>query len=133
MTADDIVQDVFLKLWDHHAQVDPQKVKSWLFRTAHNLLINHVKRAKRQEPLNPVQHDQGRLDVHRYELQDILARHLDQLPPVQKSIVLLRDLEGYPYKEIGELMQLSESQVKVYLFRARKKLKEELKGLMELQ
>jgi RNA polymerase sigma-70 factor (ECF subfamily) len=52
------------------------------------------------------------------------------LPPLQKSIVLLRDLEGYSYEEIGEILELSESQVKVYLFRARKKMQKQLKGLV---
>jgi RNA polymerase sigma-70 factor (ECF subfamily) len=54
------------------------------------------------------------------------------LPPIQKSIILLRDLEGYSYEEIGDILQLSSSQVKVYLFRARNKIKKQLKGLTEL-
>jgi RNA polymerase sigma-70 factor (ECF subfamily) len=54
------------------------------------------------------------------------------LPPVQKSVILLRDLEGYSYEEIGKILELSDSQVKVYLFRARNKIKKQLKGLVEL-
>jgi RNA polymerase sigma-70 factor (ECF subfamily) len=44
----------------------------------------------------------------------------------------LRDLEDYSYKEIGDILELSDSQVKVYLFRARKKIKKQLKGMVEL-
>jgi RNA polymerase sigma factor (sigma-70 family) len=133
VVADDIVQDVFLKLWDHRKKVDATKVRAWLFRTAHNHLINHAKREQRQEPMDPQRHDPGQTSSHRYELQDLLERYLALLPPVQKSILLLRDLEGYSYKEIGQMLDLNDSQVKVYLFRARKRMKEELKGILELQ
>ena len=64
-----------------------------------------------------------------YEMKEVIEKCLAQLPPVQKSIILLRDLEGYNYKEIGEILELSEAQVKVYLFRARNKIKKQLKDL----
>ena len=64
----------------------------------------------------------------RFELKELIDKSLDQLPELQKSIILLRDLEGYDYKEIGEILDLSESQVKVYLFRGRQKIKETLKN-----
>jgi len=64
-----------------------------------------------------------------FEMKEIIEKSLSQLPPVQKSIILLRDLEGYNYKEIGEILDLSEAQVKVYLFRARNKIKKQLKDL----
>jgi RNA polymerase sigma-70 factor (ECF subfamily) len=70
--------------------------------------------------------------AHQFETREIIDKCLAILPPVQKSIILLRDLEGYNYKEIGEILTLSESQVKVYLFRARKKLKKHLKDLTVL-
>ncbi|MEM0997297.1 MAG: RNA polymerase sigma factor [Bacteroidota bacterium] len=133
VVADDIVQDVFLKLWDHRKRVDATKVRAWLFRTAHNHLINHAKRESRQEPMDTARHDPGHTAGHRYELQDLLEKYLALLPPIQKSILLLRDLEGYNYKEIGEMLNLSDSQVKVYLYRARQRMKEQLKGILELR
>ncbi len=69
---------------------------------------------------------------NRYELQDLLEVALSTLSTTQKSILLLRDSEGYDYKEIGEILKLNESQVKVYLFRARKKIKKYLKDLTVL-
>jgi RNA polymerase sigma-70 factor (ECF subfamily) len=131
--ADDMVQDVFLKLWQNRNSVDPDKVRAWLFATAHNRLINFTKRESRQEPLAEKHPERGQNDDHRFEWQDLLDHCLDRLPPLQKSILLLRDLEGYNYKEIGEMLELSDSQVKVYLFRARKAMKEQLKGIKELQ
>lgn len=70
--------------------------------------------------------------AEQFETKEVIEKCLAILPPVQKSIILLRDLEGYNYKEIGEILTLSESQVKVYLFRARKKLKKHLKDLTVL-
>ena len=64
------------------------------------------------------------------DLKEILNEALEKLPEIQKSVVLLRDYEGYNYTEIGEITGLKESQVKVYIFRARKFLKEYI-GAME--
>ena len=57
------------------------------------------------------------------DLQELLQLALNQLPQVQKNLIMLRDYEGYNYQEISEITGLSESQVKVYLFRARTALK----------
>ena len=67
-----------------------------------------------------------------FESKQLIDRAVNILPPIQKSIILLRDLEGYSYEEIGSILELSDSQVKVYLFRARNKIKKQLKGLVEL-
>ena len=63
------------------------------------------------------------------DLKEILNEALDRLPEVQKTVVLLGDYEGYNYAEIAEITGLSEAQVKVYIFRARKALKAYLKTL----
>ena len=67
-----------------------------------------------------------------FESNEVVERAVSILPPIQKSVILLRDLQGYSYKEIGEILELSDAQVKVYLFRARKKIKKQLKGMIEL-
>jgi RNA polymerase sigma-70 factor (ECF subfamily) len=56
-------------------------------------------------------------------VREIVEKGLNKLPEIQKSVVLLRDYEGYDYAEIGKMTGLSESQVKVYIFRARQQLK----------
>jgi RNA polymerase sigma factor (sigma-70 family) len=129
--ARDIVQDTFTKLWENRKAVEWGKSKAWLFTTAHNGLINFLKKQGRTsfyeeeklDRMNPVS------ESHRFEVKEILDKCLEALPPIQKSILLLRDLEGYDYKEIGEILDLTESQVKVYLFRGRQKLKDNLKDL----
>jgi RNA polymerase sigma factor (sigma-70 family) len=119
--AEDVVQTTFAKVWEKHKNVDYLKVKSYLFTTAHNLLVNQAKHDKRYQ--------NDFLDVHvkatyqkNHDIQEVLHLALDSLNEVQKSVVLLKDYEGYSYKEIGDILKLTESQVKVYIFRARKSL-----------
>ncbi len=122
MLAQDLVQDTFEKLWKNKDSVNPEKARSWLFTTAQRAWIDHLRRAKKQGDWEEVQEPEVN---HGYsDLQEILHRALNTLPDVQKQVVLLRDYEGYDYKEIGEITGLSESQVKVYIFRARKALKQ---------
>ena len=128
--ADDIVQDVFEKLWHNRKKVDFEKSKSWLFTTAHNTMLNYIKRRNRLTYVDEVRSETAeRCRIHQFELMEIVEQSLAILPPIQKSIILLRDLEGYDYKEISKILELTESQVKVYLFRARNKMKKKLKNL----
>ncbi len=127
----DIVQEVFEKLWVNRKKVDVRKVKSWLFTTAHNLLANYSKKKKMISSEDLIYNEPAFVGSN-YELQDLLEVSLNTLPTLQKSILLLRDSEGYDYKEIAEILNLNESQVKVYLFRARKKMKDYLKDLAVL-
>ena len=128
--AKDIVQDVFLKLWENRKSIKASKIKSWLFTVAQNTMINYLKTSNRQESLEKSGMENSAYQSQNFDVKLIVDKALDELPPLQKSIILLRDLEGYNYKEIAEILDLNESQVKVYLFRARTKIKNKLKSLM---
>ena len=131
--AEDILQDVFEKLWLNRKKVEVEKAKSWMFTTAHNAMLNLINRKSRvQLPGDENLPESSKKDVNKFESNQVVDRAVNILPPIQKSIILLRDLEGYTYEEIGDMLSLSSSQVKVYLFRARNKIKKQLKGLKEL-
>ena len=127
--SNDIVQESFMKLWENRSKVEVEKAKSWLFTTAHNAMINFIKKSARTSSLDELEIDRGKDDKHDFELKEIIDKALKNLPEQQKTILLLRDMEGYNYQEIGEILNLNESQVKVYLFRARQKMKDQIKDL----
>ena len=121
--ARDVVQDTFEKCWRNHENVQYEKAKSYLFTTAHHTMIDRIRKSSRQELLNEY-HEEPSHSKHYSDLKNVLKLALDKLPSIQKSVILLRDYEGYDYKEIGEITGLSESQVKVYIYRGRVALKE---------
>jgi RNA polymerase sigma-70 factor (ECF subfamily) len=121
--AKDIVQDTYEKLWNNHKNVNFSKVKSYLFSTAYHTLIDLVRREKKRGDWDEVNERDLSYSNSYSDLNELLHRALDQLPEKQKMVVLLRDYEGYAYNEISEITGLTEAQVKVYIFRARKFLK----------
>ena len=126
--ANDIVQEAFTKVWEKREQINGAKIKSYLFTTAYHAIVDAAKFAKRN---NGAWDDSlgGQTEQAPFDLKQILDKALDQLPTIQKTLVLLRDYEGYSYQEIGEVCGLTEAQVKVYIFRARQTLKNILKEI----
>lgn len=124
--ARDVVQTAFEKLWRFRDDVDNAKCKSYLFTVAYNCMIDHVRKVKRVYLKEEFREDARTTDRPHNNTKEILERALAKLSETQRSLVLLKDYEGYSYDEIGQIMNLSESQVKVYLHRARLQLKEYL-------
>lgn len=121
--ARDVVQDTFEKLWIKISSIDATTVKSYLFTTAYHTMIDAIRRAKPSSDLEEIS-DSGYSTVNQYnDLKSVLNLALTRLPEIQRSVILLRDYEGYSYEEIGEITGLTESQVKVYIYRARVFLK----------
>ncbi len=129
MFANDIVQDTFTKVWLKHEEVAFEKVKSYLFTTAYHAIIDLIKKEKRVGDIEQYQEKGNDNAAFGFDIQEHLNEALNRLPEIQKTVVMLRDYEGYNYEEIAELTSLTESQVKVYIFRARKGLKSYLKSL----
>lgn len=129
--AEDVVQTAFERLWKNHKKVDFAKAKLYLFTTAYNAMIDLIRKTKRIDSTDEFPEAMSRDENERFELSEILEKALAQLSEIQRSVVLLRDYEGYSYKEIAEMTELSESQVKVYIFRARKKLQHYIKNAQE--
>ncbi|GAB4296837.1 MAG: RNA polymerase sigma factor [Marinilabiliales bacterium] len=128
--AEDIVQDTFEKLWINVNNVNFSKVKSYIFTTAYHTMIDLIRKEKRKSDFNNVHENKYSHNNHYSDLKEILDEAIDKLNEIQRSVILLRDYEGYSYKEIAEITGLNESQVKVYIFRARVFLKNYI-GSME--
>lgn len=120
--ANDIVQESFTKLWERKDAVNPEKVKSYLFTTAHHKVIDLYRKGSRYKDIENVTIEMS-VSQKSHDLQEVLHEALSKLPEIQKSVVLLRDYEGYSYDEIADITGLNVGQVKVYIFRARQKLK----------
>jgi len=125
--ARDIVQTAFEKLWRNREAVEAEKSKSYLFTVAYNQMIDHIRKNKRIQLKDEFTED-GRIQQanSNTQLKKTLMEALNRLNETQKSLVMLKDYEGYSYEEIGEIMGLNSSQVKVYLHRARLTLREYL-------
>lgn len=124
--ARDVVQTAFEKMWRNREDVDAQKSKSYLFTVAYHQMIDHIRKVKRIS-LREGFSEESKVESRPVNnLKKVLDEALNRLNDTQRSLVMLKDYEGYSYEEIGKIMTLSESQVKVYLHRARVQLKEYL-------
>jgi RNA polymerase sigma-70 factor (ECF subfamily) len=130
--AKDIVQESFLRLWENRQAVIAGKEKSYLFTVAYRLSIDHIRSLGRYTGNSLPENRSWGGDMGYDNLNDVLSLALDALNEVQRNLILLRDYEGYSYLEIGGMTGLSESQVKVYLFRARNLLKERIGPLEKI-
>jgi RNA polymerase sigma factor (sigma-70 family) len=123
--AQDLVQDTFAKLWTKVEEVAFEKAKSYIFTAGYHTMIDMFRREKRQLEYAADEIRTGTSSTSRQynDLNSVLNDALDKLPPIQKSVIMLRDYEGYSYEEIEKITGLNESQVKVYIYRARVTLK----------
>lgn len=121
--AHDIVQDAFTRMWEKVEQISYEKSKSYLFTSAYNRMIDVIRKDKKQSPMEDSHYNELSTSRQYSDLKDVLDQAISRLSEIQRSVVLLRDYEGYSYEEIGQITGLNESQVKVYIFRARSLLK----------
>src|SRR5450432_2414249 len=121
--AKDVVQAAFEKLWINREIVENERSKSYLFTVAYHQMIDHIRKNKRMRLKEDFNEETRVTYQNNNNVKKILNEALQTLGETQRSLVLLKDYEGYSYEEIGKITGLSESQVKVYLHRARLQLK----------
>lgn len=122
--ARDIVQEAFSRMWEKSGEVSATKAKSYLFTTAYHTMIDDIRREKKLTRMEEARPQDLPDSDHGYsDLKEVIEEALTRLPEIQKTVVTLRDYEGYSYDEIGEITGLNASQVKVYIYRARVTLK----------
>lgn len=124
--ARDLVQESFMKLWIRRNEVQVEKGKSYLFTTAYHTMIDSFRKNSRMTRMEGHEHKSEPVNHGYSDLKEVLDVALSRLSEIQRTVVLLRDYEGYSYEEIGEITGLNEAQVKVYIYRARLSLKQYL-------
>lgn len=132
--AKDIVQEVMIKVWNGREQMaEVQNMEAWCMRITKNLSLDKLRSRQRratdsieegfevrQDALSP--HENTELNESMLRINQLIAA----LPEKQRQVIHLRDIEGYSYNEICEMLELDMSQVKVSLFRARNAVREKL-------
>lgn len=143
--AEDIAQQVFLRLWRNAAQYRPEaKFTTYLFTITRNLVFNESRRRSRRKEVSMEEREEAshlqvaadsgsRPDetVLRAELQAAVDRAIEALPEAQRMAVVLRRYENMPYEEIAQVLKLSLPAVKSLLFRARVTLREMLRDYLD--
>ena len=136
--AEDVVQDTLLKVWEQRSQWEQiNSLEAFAIAICRNRALDVLKRAGRNtksldevdDVHSPMPNVQSSMEAR--EQISLVRRLMDGLPEVQRTIMLLRDIEGKTYQEIAQALGISETQVKVYLHRARTKIKEGVKVKME--
>lgn len=117
--SQDVVQDSFEKLWLNVDKVAFEKAKSYLFTTAYRTMIDAIRKEKYKTAWDGSETIINSHSEQYSDIGEILEKAISQLPDDQRSAIMLRDYEGYSYKEIEEITGLNEAQVKVYIYRAR--------------
>ena len=120
--AKDIVQDAFVKMWEKKDSINNETARSYLFTAAYRTMLDKIKKHK-PVSVEVTTYKEPNHSNSYSDASEHIERALQQLPEKQKAAVTLRDYEGYNYNEIGEILNMNESQVKVTIFRARKTLK----------
>ena len=135
--AKDVVQEVFIKVWNGREQLDEiQNLEAWCMRITKNLSLDRLRQQQRRvtdslekgaqvqhHDLSPLENTEMNESIKR--IGDLMA----VLPEKQRQVMHLRDIEGYSYQEICEIMEIDMSQVKVNLFRARNSVREKLQKI----
>ena len=131
--AEDVVQEVFIKLWNNRDFMDESSnLEAWCMTATRNLSIDKLRSKHRR--LEPIKAGFDLLDKTPTPYQktvesDVFSQvksMMDDLPEKQKFVMHLRDIEGLTYQEIADSLEIPLDQVRVNLFRARKAVKERL-------
>lgn len=128
--AEDATQEAFVKLWNNQDDIDPERIKPWLMKVTRNGCLDRLRRRR-----DSVEFDESHMAGEvRGPMQDLVAnetgvwlrRAISGLKEPYRSLVVLRDVNQHSYEEVAGMLELNLAQVKTYLHRARKQLREQL-------
>lgn len=129
--AEDVVQDTMIRVWNKREEwTQFGSIEAYCLTVAKNLAIDRSQKKEAQNvELTPEMEEESEISgsydqLVNNERMSIIHRLINELPEKQRLIMQLRDIEGESYKEIAKILNLTEEQVKVNLFRARQKVKQ---------
>lgn len=128
-SAKDVLQDSFVSLWNNRQKVEKDKSKAFLFTVAHNFMINTFNYNKLRQQAIINEKLEELTENKDFENKDFINYLTNLLTPTMRECLLLRDLEGFAYKEIAQMMNITEENVKVNIFRARVKMRQYIMNL----
>ncbi len=132
--AKDVVQEVLIKAWDRREEIQGyHSIEAWCMRLTKNLSLNKLKSGHysrtmmlEEEDRYDSAQDSPYTSTETHDVLTNIQRLLGRLPEKQRLVLELRDIEGYAYQEISDILGIDLNQVKVNLFRARQTLKKQL-------
>jgi RNA polymerase sigma-70 factor (ECF subfamily) len=140
--AEDVAQEVLIRLWRRGHAVDPQRMGAWLLQVTRNACVDLIRKRRRGEAtlgetdaagidnLREPSPDPERL-FRATRLGEQIRRALGDLTEPHRSVVILREIQGLSYREISEVLEMPLSSVRVNLHRGRRRLREELGGVRD--
>ncbi len=133
--AEDITQEVFIRLWNNFKKIKPIAARSWALRVTKNLCIDHIRKKKAHISTTIINNESVDIletmpDTNRNPEEVILCNEIKEnvhgllalLPENLRNVVIMRDIQGLEYKLIAEIMEIPLNSIKVYLHRGRKLL-----------
>jgi RNA polymerase sigma-70 factor (ECF subfamily) len=131
--AEDVVQDVLVKVWNQRDRLNElENFDAWCMKLVRNQSLDRIKSVQYKTPvlqINPDIESESKSPYQHAELVDqvqTIHQLIDSLPEKQKEVIHLRDVEGYSYQQISDIIGIDLNQVKVYLFRARNTIRTKL-------
>ena len=134
--AEDLCHEAFIKYYERHEPLpDTNQAKYWLIRVVKNMALNYEKRKTRErkalsklEKITPQYAESEEKRIMDEELKGSVQEALNKLPPKLRMVLVLKEYGGLNYKEIGAMLNISEGNVKVRVFRAREQLEKLFRG-----
>ena len=138
--AEDVTQEVFLKLWSHWSEIDLDSVRAWLLRVTRNACFDQLRRRRSTSRVLLPDAGPERLEAQpttdsgpadravRADFRRHLLAALHRLGEPYRSILILREIEQLRYREISDILELPLNTVRVYIHRGRRQLREALAG-----
>jgi RNA polymerase sigma-70 factor (ECF subfamily) len=138
--AEDVTQEAFLKLWSHWPEIDRERAAAWLMRVTRNLCFDRLRHVKVvREHVDDCGEDalevtadlrpSPALRAEGAELRGRLEEALRDLGEPMRSVVVMREVQGFKYREIAVILELPLNTVRVYLHRGRRRIRERLRAL----